>query len=192
MVLVRVFRKALSPRLAGPYDNNDEEDSMQKYLITVASAVGLLLGTATMAAAQDKSAPSTRSPAIDSPGAGAIQRDGGGFGSYTVNKDMFAGATTADGMAPDSLLGASVASPSGDEIGEVVDLLVNSENQIEQAIVEVGGFLGIGSQTVAVKLDTLQQQPDAGEGFVTSLTEEELKNLPEYRLVSGTWVRDYE
>lgn len=136
----------------------------------------------------DQSGPQRQGTINTAPGA-AGNMESAGSKSYTVNRDKLAGATTKGGVAPDTLLGASVTSASDGEIGEVVDLLVGPDDHIGQAIVEVGGFLGIGSRTVAVDLETLRERPGAGQGLATNLTEDELKKLPEYRLANGSWVR---
>ena len=86
---------------------------------------------------------------------------------------------------------ADVHDPSGKEIGEVKDLAVGSDNKVKKAIIKVGGFLGIGAKTVAVDLAELKPQGQK-KGFVTAMTEEELKTLPEYKQESGNWVRSYE
>src|SRR5918993_1462754 len=50
----------------------------------------------------------------------------------------------------------------GENIGEVNDIVVNSNGTIEGVVIGVGGFLGIGEKDVAVRLDqiTIQQDPD--------------------------------
>lgn len=42
-----------------------------------------------------------------------------------------------------------------DDIGEVHDILITRDGTIEAALVDVGGFLGIGEKTVAVAMDAL-------------------------------------
>jgi sporulation protein YlmC with PRC-barrel domain len=156
-----------------------------------------------------------------SPGAGAIKRDGAmekdpamqqrkttepradsatssdrsagtgsDFRSYTDNKDKLSGASVAGGFTADQLIGANVLNATGDEIGEIEDLIVDSSNQVSKAIVEVGGFLGMGSKNVAVDIAQLKQGTK-NEGFVTNMTKEELKTLPEYKKDSGNWIRTY-
>jgi hypothetical protein len=58
------------------FDRNNRKDSyMRKSLITTVSTAALLLGGATFAAAQDRTAPETQDPAVNKPAAGAIKRD---------------------------------------------------------------------------------------------------------------------
>jgi sporulation protein YlmC with PRC-barrel domain len=114
--------------------------------------------------------------------------DSSTFKSYSANKP--AGAAVSGGLSADKLIGTNIYDPSGSEIGEVKDLVVDSDNRINKAIVEVGGFLGVGSKYVAVDIAQLKQSGKK-KGFVTSMTKEELKTLPEYKTQSGNWVRSY-
>lgn len=60
----------------------------------------------------------------------------------------------------DDLMGSNVYSASGENIGEIDDLIVNLDGSVEGAVIGVGGFLGIGEKWVAVKLDSLSTQQD--------------------------------
>lgn len=115
---------------------------------------------------------------------------GADFRSYTDNKDRLSGAAVAGGFSADQLIGANVLNATGDEIGEIEDLIVDSTNQVSKVIVEVGGFLGMGSKNVAVDIAQLKKGTN-NEGFVTNMTKEELKTLPEYQKDSGNWIRTY-
>ena len=186
---------------------------MRKLMMITASTVALTVAGAGLAVAQDKAAPA-RPLTPDSVGAGAIKKDdtmkndpsmdqrrttvplpdksragdSAAYRSYKDNEAGFSGAKIAGGLSAKRLIGADLMNASGDEVGEVQDLVVGSDNEIKVAIVEVGGFLGIGSKTVAVNIDQLRRSP-AKKGFVTSMTKEELKTLPAYKKQDGSWVR---
>lgn len=74
-----------------------------------------------------------------------------------------------------------------EQIGSVEDIVLDfDQDQVQYLLVEVGGFLGIGSKTVAVPLDRAELRL-AGEGeaddetaFVVQATEEELEQAPEF------------
>jgi len=51
------------------------------------------------------------------------------------------------------LVGSNVYNQGGQTIGSVDDLLIGSDGKISQAVVSVGGFLGIGGKLVAVPFD---------------------------------------
>ena len=65
----------------------------------------------------------------------------------------------------------------GEQIGEVEDVLVDSSGEVAALVVETEEFLGIGDDDVVVAIDQVQ----VVEGrLVTSLTEEQLEQLPEW------------
>jgi sporulation protein YlmC with PRC-barrel domain len=113
------------------------------------------------------------------------------FRSYGENKKSLGGSVIAGGFSADQLIGAEVQNASGKEIGEIEDLIIDSDNKVNKAIVEVGGFLGLGSKHVAVNIDQLKHGGKK-DGFVTTMTKEELKTLPEYKKESGSWIRSYQ
>ena len=186
---------------------------MKRHLITTVSTIALLFGTATMATAQEKSAPAAQDTTVTTPSAGEIPKEGmtpdnsamqpdqmktedhsgsassmdtSSYKSYSENKDTMPGTLISGNLSADQLLGAKVSNASGDTIGEIGDLMVNSNNQVTKAIVEVGGFLGIGSKNVVVDLSELKQGTD--KGFVSAMTKDELTALPEYKKKNGNWV----
>ncbi len=94
--------------------------------------------------------------------------------------------TPADTMvtAPttDELTGADVHDLAGTSIGNVNDLVLSGDT-VSGALIDVGGFLGIGSKTVLVPIDALSVVRDADQSVVrieTSLTREHLEALPEH------------
>lgn len=79
-----------------------------------------------------------------------------------------------------TLEGADVYGSDDSNIGDVSELRGQGRNA--QAIVDVGGFLGIGAKQVALDLSRLDFMRDEG-GKVhahTGMTKDELKNLPEH------------
>jgi len=71
--------------------------------------------------------------------------------------------------------------PKGDK-GEIEDLVVGSDGVIRWAILDVGGFLGIGEKSVAVPIAALDCRPKGThEATVTvAATEKQLKALKEF------------
>lgn len=80
----------------------------------------------------------------------------------------------------DWITGTSVTSPDGNAIGDINDLIVDSETgEMKAAIIGVGGFLGIGEKQIALPWTDLTINSDAQE-ITTDLTEEEADAAPEY------------
>jgi PRC-barrel domain len=81
-------------------------------------------------------------------------------------------------------IGQTVLAPDNSKIGNVSDLLLSKDGKsVEGFIVGVGGFLGIGERSVALKMDQLQIMPgaDGTLKLVTNLKREELANAPAFK-----------
>ena len=80
-----------------------------------------------------------------------------------------------------SVLGRPVFDADGDEIGRVVDVLVDGKGRPLAAVVDVGGFLGIGTRRVAVAWETLRfTRVDGVARINEDLTMDEVAAAPEY------------
>lgn len=79
-----------------------------------------------------------------------------------------------------NLIDAVIYDPQDDEIGTVAH--VHGMGQAVQVIVDVGGFLGIGSKSVALDAAQLNfmRDEDGTVHAVSSLTKEQVKQLPEH------------
>ncbi|MGZ3215135.1 PRC-barrel domain-containing protein [Paracoccus sp. T5] len=85
-------------------------------------------------------------------------------------------------ISVDTLMGADVYSETDENIGSVEDVMLSNDGQVEFFVMDVGGFLGIGSHTVALGLDevtVMQAEGDELRVFV-SATREQLEQAPEY------------
>lgn len=74
------------------------------------------------------------------------------------------------------LIGMEVAGANGEVVGEVDNFALEGEDVV--AIVGVGGFLGIGERDVALPLGDMTY--DGERLVVSSMTEEQLREMPEY------------
>lgn len=57
------------------------------------------------------------------------------------------------------LIGANVYNQGGQVVGSIDDLLIGDDGKATDAILSVGGFLGIGTKLVSVPFDQLQFEP---------------------------------
>jgi PRC-barrel domain len=80
-----------------------------------------------------------------------------------------------------NLAGAAVYGADYERVGSISHL--HSLGSTTQAVVDVGGFLGIGAKPVLISLSDLNMMRDAsGTVFgMTSWTKDQLKALPEHR-----------
>ncbi|MBV8911879.1 MAG: PRC-barrel domain-containing protein [Acetobacteraceae bacterium] len=85
-----------------------------------------------------------------------------------------------------SILGRSVDGPAGNVIGRIVDVLVDETGQPRAAVIDMGGFMGVGNRRIAVYWRAMHFQPTAEHGqILLEMTADQLKSVPEYRRASG-------
>ncbi len=58
-----------------------------------------------------------------------------------------------------AILGHKVADPEGKDIGRLVDVLVGQDGQPQAAVIDFGGFMGVGSRKIAVQWSALHFAP---------------------------------
>jgi hypothetical protein len=58
-----------------------------------------------------------------------------------------------------SILGKKVEGSGGEDMGRVVDILVDGDGAPRAAVIDFGGFLGVGSRKIAVDWHLLQFRP---------------------------------
>ena len=86
----------------------------------------------------------------------------------------------ANGYRASKLRGVTVSNPQNQKIGELDDLIVGKD-RVLFAIVQVGGFLGIGSHLIAVPYTSLQINEDGSRIVLPGATQEQVKGLPEFK-----------
>lgn len=84
----------------------------------------------------------------------------------------------ASGHRASKLIGQDVVNESNETVGSIDDLVLTQDNKI-QAIVSVGGFLGMGERLVAVPMDQLQMRDD--EFVMRNATKDSLQRRPEFK-----------
>ena len=82
----------------------------------------------------------------------------------------------------EGILGKEVRSSADENMGRIVDIIVDRSGQVRAAVIDFGGFLGVGSRKIAVTWQVLQFQPPKGDAPVTLvLTREQVQAAPEYK-----------
>jgi PRC-barrel domain len=80
------------------------------------------------------------------------------------------------------ILGKEVHSPSGQAMGRIVDLLVDETGKPRAAIIDFGGFLGVGIRKIAIDWHTLRFDAEGTkEAVVADLDRDQIKAAPEYK-----------
>ena len=80
------------------------------------------------------------------------------------------------------VLGQPVVEPDGKAVARLVDVLVDPGGRPVAAVLDFGGFMGVGIRKIAVHWSTLRFEP--GEGtyrIILTLAPDEIKAAPEYR-----------
>ncbi|XYD11621.1 PRC-barrel domain-containing protein [Methylobacterium sp. NMS12] len=92
-------------------------------------------------------------------------------------------ATVLDTQDYESLLGRSVRSAGGDELGRVIDIIIDKEGHPRAAIIDFGGFLGVGTRKIAVDWRALRFAPDGAKErkLSVALTRNQVRVSPEYK-----------
>lgn len=89
--------------------------------------------------------------------------------------------TSTEAFRTSKLIGTNVKNNDGDTIGEVEDLLISSGDQMLQAILSVGGFLGIGERHVAIPFKDLKvTHVNNNPEVFYQATKAELEGMPKF------------
>jgi hypothetical protein len=91
-------------------------------------------------------------------------------------------ATVIDDQEVDGVLGKNVRGSAGEDMGRIVDILVNRSGHVRAAIIDFGGFLGVGSRRIAVDWTALRF-PESGrlDRITLDLTRNQVRLAPEYK-----------
>ena len=83
----------------------------------------------------------------------------------------------------EGILGREVRSVADENMGRIVDVLVDRTGQVRAAIIDFGGFLGVGSRKIAVDWGALKFAHDNAKGdlITVELTRDQVKAAPEFK-----------
>jgi sporulation protein YlmC with PRC-barrel domain len=88
----------------------------------------------------------------------------------------------ATGWRASKLMHADVYNDANQKIGKVDDFIVSPDGKLSMAVVEVGGFLGLGKHRVAIPVEQFGKV--APKVVLKGATKEALKALPEFKYVA--------
>mgnify|MGYP000916177663 CR=1 FL=1 len=95
---------------------------------------------------------------------------------------LFVAGQSAADTSLQSLLGKEISTQQDQDPGRIVDILSDANGSVRAAVIEFGGFLGIGVRKVAVPWTALRFEDKSGRtAILVDLTREEIMRLPEYR-----------
>jgi hypothetical protein len=81
----------------------------------------------------------------------------------------------------EAILGQRVTDPEGGDIGRLVDVLVDANGQPQAAVIDFGGFMGVGNRKIAVHWSALHFNPaDPKRKVALDMTPDQIKAAPEF------------
>ncbi|MBX3584821.1 MAG: PRC-barrel domain-containing protein [Rhizobiaceae bacterium] len=93
-------------------------------------------------------------------------------------------AMKADGHLASQIIGENVYNSTADDaehIGDVTDIVIDAEGNIQAVVVGVGGFLGLGQKDVAVDFAQLDwAERDGDRWLVAAMSKEQLEQQAEF------------
>lgn len=149
---------------------------MTRLFTTTAAA----LAFATGAIAQDDPSNSSGGQGGDTPFA-QVQPDPTTdiYGSNLIGSQIYGTDQQAPQTVTEDVLG------NWDQLGEVSDVMLTPDGQIEYAILGIGGFLGIGERNVAVDMNQVEvvrnEQDPETYYLVINATQDQIENAPEFQ-----------
>jgi hypothetical protein len=144
----------------------------KKLIVTAMAAAALSLSGATSAVfAENVQAPAQTEPPVNHPAP-----------SPDVSPSP-PSVTILNDHEVEGILGREVLSSANENMGRIVDVIVDRNGQVRAAIIDFGGFLGVGSRKIAVDWKALHFPPPAPpDARVTlELTRDQVKAAPEYQ-----------
>lgn len=88
------------------------------------------------------------------------------------------GARDAHGV-----LGREVRSPANENMGRIVDVVVDRSARVRAAVIDFGGFLGVGSRKIVVDWNALHfgRIANKSDSISLELTKQQVTAAPEYK-----------
>jgi hypothetical protein len=135
------------------------------------AAILLALSSSPLQVWADSQSAQSTTPTVESP------RESPGAGSPEPPS-----AAVLDPLTVQAVLGRDVRSVADENMGRIVDVIVDRSGQVRAAVIDFGGFLGVGSRKIAVDWGILRFGPGEKPGrVVVDLTRAQVKAAPEYK-----------
>ena len=85
-----------------------------------------------------------------------------------------------DVISSDKVEGSTVYNVAGEKLGSIDDLMIDKlSGQVRYAVLEFGGFLGMGTDRYPIPWKVLRYSTDKG-GYVVPLDKAKLEGAPKY------------
>jgi len=111
-------------------------------------------------------------------GLSASAEDAPGAVGAAPDRDTF--TMVLDDRRARPILGTEVRGGNGEHMGRIVNVIVDGAGRPRAAVIDFGGFLGVGSRKIVVDWSALQFDSDR-DRVALALTRDQAKAAPEYR-----------
>jgi len=103
--------------------------------------------------------------------------------SKEVPKAPPASVTILSAREAHGVLGRDVRSAANEDMGKIVDVIVDRSGTVRAAVIDFGGFLGVGSRKIVVDWNALRfgRVADKTDSVTLELTKDQVKAAPEYK-----------
>jgi hypothetical protein len=141
-----------------------------KHLVTM---MAIVFSTAAASGAENDAASPSPTPAPPPQNATPAPKEPPPPPSVTI-----IGAMDAHGV-----LGRDVRSPTEQDMGRIVDVIVDRAGVVRAAVIDFGGFLGVGSRKIVVDWNALHfgRVANKSDSITLELTKEQVTAAPEYK-----------
>jgi hypothetical protein len=106
------------------------------------------------------------------------------LGGLVAHADDVPPQSAVQSVAPEiaeAILGQRVSDQEGKDVGRLVDVLVDANGVPQAAVIDYGGFMGVGNRKVAVHWSMLRFTPgDAKRKIELEMTPDQIKAAPEF------------
>lgn len=91
--------------------------------------------------------------------------------------------TVIEALEAHGILGRDVRGPGDENMGRIADVIVDRGGQTRAAVIDFGGFLGVGSRRIVVDWNALRfaQVAQKSEKISLALTRDQVRAAPEYK-----------
>ncbi|WP_188261339.1 PRC-barrel domain-containing protein [Azospirillum tabaci] len=153
---------------------------MRREIIAAASVLALMTGTA-MA---QSSSPNTGSTATGAPTATEMNKSGSASGSAASGSAS--GLTGGQMASAENMMGKNVYGSDNEKVGEVEDVILDSNGQARQLVISSGGFLGIGEKQIAVDINNATWDAQQERVQLSGMTRDQVKEMAEFEYSDTT------
>jgi len=146
-------------------------DHQKTTVVAAVAAFALLALTIAMNGALSENAPAAANTEAPSNPAAPAAQDGPPAVTILNNHEV------------EGILGREVLSAANENMGRIVDVIVDRSGQVRAAIIDFGGFLGVGSRKIAVDWNALHFPAPGKPGarITLELTRDQVKAAPAYQ-----------